>query len=310
MGLKTARATIAPMKSLLSPATVAAVLSLVLSLALVWGVNELNTVRIAYRTERELNERLTLQYNSETERLLKRLSDSDDVAESLRLLLEQNQNEKEALGAQVQSIAGTVGILDKLSKTDKQLLAKYSSVYFLNENYVPTNIMPIGTQYLARPDKQEYFLTSAAPHLNALLQAASSSGIRLQVLSAYRSFDTQAVLKEGYRVTYGAGTANAFSADQGYSEHQLGSTLDFTAPELKGGLTGFERTAGFAWLKDHAHEYGFILSYPKGNGHFIFEPWHWRYVGVELASRLHAEGRNFYDLDQRLIDTYLISFND
>jgi D-alanyl-D-alanine carboxypeptidase len=81
-------------------------------------------------------------------------------------------------------------------------------------------------------------------------------------------------------------------------------------PELKAGLSGFDKTQGFTWLKEHAHEYGFILSYPKGNGHFIFEPWHWRYVGVELATRLHAEGKTFYDLDQRLIDTYLISFND
>nr|MBP9757535.1 M15 family metallopeptidase [Candidatus Paceibacterota bacterium] len=128
--------------------------------------------------------------------------------------------------------------------------------------------------------------------------------------SAYRSFDTQETLKEGYKVRYGAGTANSFSADQGYSEHQLGTTLDFTMPELGTGLVGFDKTPGFPWLKDHAHEYGFILSYPKGNGHFVFEPWHWRYVGVELASRLHQEGKSFYDLDQRLIDTYLISFND
>lgn len=270
----------------------------------------MNNVKAAYENERELNTRLTIQYNVETEKLLNQLSNSDNVAESLRLLLEQEENEKAALGAQVETIAGTVGVLDKLSRTDKQLLAKYSSVYFLNENYSPVSMLPIDPKYLARPDKQEYFLASASNHLAALLNAASSSGVQLQILSAYRSFDTQAALKEGYKITYGAGTANSFSADQGYSEHQLGTTLDFTMPELKAGLKGFDKTKGFAWLNEHAHEYGFILSYPKGNGHFIFEPWHWRYVGVDLATRLHEDGKRFYDLDQRLIDTYLISFTD
>ena len=81
-------------------------------------------------------------------------------------------------------------------------------------------------------------------------------------------------------------------------------------PELQARLAGFDKTPGYPWLQAHAHEHGFILSYPKGNGHFVFEPWHWRYVGVELATRLHEDGKYFYDLDQRLIDTYLISFND
>jgi D-alanyl-D-alanine carboxypeptidase len=271
-----------------------------------WQANELSKLKVAFTAEQELNTRITAQ----ADKITSDLSSSTALTEDLKRLLAQREAEKNALGAQVQSISSTVGILDKLSKTDKQLLAKYSSVYFLNENYVPTKLSPINVAFLARPERPEYFLESAARHVNDLFVAASSSGVHLQVLSAYRSFETQAALKEGYKVTYGAGTANAFSADQGYSEHQLGTTLDFTMPQLHAGLVGFDKTPGFAWLKDHAHEFGFILSYPKGNGHFVFEPWHWRYVGVELATRLHEENRNFYDLDQRLIDTYLISFND
>lgn len=295
------------MKSkLVSPATVASVLCLVLATGIIWQANELSKLKVAFSAEQELNTRITAQTN----KITSELSSSTALTEDLKLLLAQREAEKNALGAQVQSISSTVGILDKLSKTDKQLLAKYSSVYFLNENYIPAKLAPIDAAFLARPERPEYFLESAARHVNDLFVAASSSGIHLQALSAYRSFETQAALKEGYKVTYGAGTANAFSADQGYSEHQLGTTLDFTMPQLHGGLVGFDKTPGFAWLTDHAHEFGFILSYPKGNGHFVFEPWHWRYVGVELATRLHGENRNFYDLDQRLIDTYLISFND
>ncbi len=287
-------------------AIVLSVASLVLALGLWWQYQELSKLRASYASERELNTRLSEQYTN----ISAALSSTTALTEDLKLLLTQREAEKNQLGEQVQTMSSTVSILDKLSKTDKQLLAKYSSVYFLNENYVPAQLGTINAEYLARPDKPEYFLASAIGHVHDLLRAASSSGVRLQVLSAYRSFDTQAALKDGYKVTYGAGTANSFSADQGYSEHQLGSTLDFTMPELRLKLVGFDKTPGYSWLSEHAHEYGFILSYPKNNGHFVFEPWHWRYVGVELASRLQAEGKQFYDLDQRLIDTYLISFND
>ncbi len=294
------------MKWLRSLAVFAALLSVALACGLIWQTSELTKMRATYSAERELNTRLSEQ----ADRIALELSSSTALTEDLKFLLAQREAEKNQLDEQVQSISSTVSILDKLSRTDKQLLAKYSSVYFLNENFIPAGLSPVDSAFLARPDKQEYFIGTAARHLHDLLLAASSTGVDLEVLSAYRSFETQAALKEGYKVTYGAGSANAFSADQGYSEHQLGSTIDFTMPQLKGKLVGFDKTPGFAWLNEHAHEFGFILSYPKGNGHFIFEPWHWRYVGVDLATKLHAEGKRFYDLDQRLIDTYLISFND
>jgi D-alanyl-D-alanine carboxypeptidase len=111
-------------------------------------------------------------------------------------------------------------------------------------------------------------------------------------------------------VTYGSG-ANAFSADQGYSEHQLGTTFDFTTEGIGGGLvTSFENTPAFAWLKDNAHKYGFTLSYPKDNAYYVYEPWHWRFVGEDLAEDLHEAGKTFYDWDQREIDKYLIKIFD
>jgi D-alanyl-D-alanine carboxypeptidase len=60
----------------------------------------------------------------------------------------------------------------------------------------------------------------------------------------------------------------------------------------------------------NAYKYGFTLSYPKGNTSYVFEPWHWRFVGVKLATDLHNQGKNFYDLDQRSIDAYLVNFFD
>jgi LAS superfamily LD-carboxypeptidase LdcB len=63
-------------------------------------------------------------------------------------------------------------------------------------------------------------------------------------------------------------------------------------------------------MQNHAYIYGFVLSYPKNNGYYVYEPWHWRFVGVKLATDLHNQGKNFYDMDQRTIDTYLLNIFD
>ena len=206
----------------------------------------------------------------------------------------------------VGSISGTVGTLEKLSKTDPELLQKYSKVFFLNEHYAPPRLAEIEKAYTYDEKRPEKIHASVRGRLEDLLEDAKDDDVELYVKSAYRSFEEQSALKSAYSVTYGAGTANQFSADQGYSEHQLGTTVDFITKGLGGQLTGFEKTTAYTWLRAHAHEYGFILSYPQNNGYYVFEPWHWRYVGIKLATYLHNKNKNFYDLEQRQIDEYLV----
>lgn len=210
---------------------------------------------------------------------------------------------------QIKKISGTVSDLDKLSKTDEELLQKYSKVYFLNEHYIPPKIVPIKTTYLYNESAPKSIHGKVESYFDDMIEDALADGIKIWVVSAYRSFSTQAQLKGAYTVTYGSG-ANAFSADQGFSEHQLGTTLDFTTGGLGGGLDGFESTPAFTWLQENAHKYGFTLSYPKGNAYYVYEPWHWRFVGEDLASDLKKAGVSFYDWDQRKIDSYLIKIFD
>lgn len=210
---------------------------------------------------------------------------------------------------QISSIAGTVGTLEKLAETDKELLAKYSKVYFLNENYIPRKLVAIDEKYLNKAATNVEIHAQVWPYLEKLLSDANLSGHKLLVASAYRSFETQSALKSAYKVTYGSG-ANTFSADQGYSEHQLGTALDFTTEKLGSGFTSFGGELAYKWLQDNAHKYGFILSYPQGNAYYKYEPWHWRFVGVLLATRLQADGIHFYDWDQREIDRYLVNLFD
>lgn len=231
--------------------------------------------------------------------------DRDELKEAL----DEEVKKYKALEKQVGSALKTVGQLDKLSRIDPELLQKYSKVYFLNEHYVPPKTLPIDKAYLYSDGDSESLHAQVMPFFEEMLQDAFDDGIELYVVSAFRSFNEQGSLKSAYTVTYGSG-ANAFSADQGYSEHQLGTTVDLTTVGINGGLSGFDTTPAFAWLTKNAHRYGFVLSYPKSNGYYIYEPWHWRFVGEDLARKLHREDAYFYDFDQRAIDKYLVSIFD
>jgi D-alanyl-D-alanine carboxypeptidase len=195
--------------------------------------------------------------------------------------------------------------LEELSELDPELLKKYSRVYFLNENYTPERLSEIDSEYLLKADSKLQIHKEVERYLSRMMDAAEDDGIDLKVLSSYRSFKTQMALKDGYVVTYGAGTANQFSAEQGYSEHQLGTAVDLTTPAIGGAYVSFAKTEAYKWLLENAHSYGFILSYPEGNTYYQFEPWHWRFVGVDLARRLERRDMSFYEMDQRDIDDYL-----
>jgi len=237
-----------------------------------------------------------------TRELQKGLAESHDT---LANALIAEQEKASALQSQFGSISGTVTTLQKLSTLDAQLLKKYSKVYFLNENYMPEQLVTIPKQYTYNEERDYTIMPQVLTHLRDMLDDAKDDGIEIYVQSAYRSFDEQQALKGDYAVVYGEGTANTFSADQGYSEHQLGTTVDFITTGLNGQPQGFDKTPAYAWLTKRAYRYGFILSYPLGNKYYIYEPWHWRFVGTKLADDLHDDGMNFYDMDQRKIDTYL-----
>lgn len=195
-----------------------------------------------------------------------------------------------------------VGTLSKAVYYDDELLKKYSKYYFLNENYTPSSTVLINPAYTLN-NKEVNILTEVKPKLESMIFAASSSNVKIIVHSGYRSFAEQKGLKSAYTRTYGITKSNQFSADQGYSEHQLGTTVDIT--DGKSGLSiSFDKTKIFEWLQNNAHKYGFILSYNKNNVYYQYEPWHWRYVGVELATYMHDNNLNFYDIDQNKIDEY------
>jgi len=213
------------------------------------------------------------------------------------------------LTSQISTIQSVVGVFEKLQTIDPELLKKYSKVYFLNENYVPEELAALDPRYAYNGEKTLFVHEKVFPYVKSLLEDAESEGIDIKIVSAFRSFGEQAQLKSEYAVLYGTG-ANQFSADQGYSEHQLGTAIDFTTEATGADFYSFEGVPAYAWLLQHAHRHGFVLSYPDSNNYYRFEPWHWRFVGRGLAEKLHSESKYFYDMDQRILDTYLISIFD
>jgi len=235
-----------------------------------------------------------------TAELAQKTEENIQIAGELRL----EQQKNGTFTTQIKALSGTVGALEKLAKTDPELLTKYSKIYFLNENYSPASLKDIDSTFAFQEGRTYQIHAEIDRYLEELLKDANEDDLSLRIASSYRSFSNQAALKSSYTVRYGTG-ANAFSADQGYSEHQLGTAVDFTTPSVGGTFAGFDKTDEYEWLNENAWKYGFILSYPKGNTYYQYEPWHWRFVGRALAERLHDDKDAFYDLDQRVIDGYL-----
>lgn len=286
----------------LSPVLIPSLIIIIIGGIAYYGWKQLSIVKAQQNELAITNESLILKIDE----LSTNLSNTQKNTAQIFLDLNKSQeNTSLTLAEQLQKITGTVNTLEQLTTLDEELLKKYSKVFFLNEHYAPTDIKKIDPDYLYEPSRGLEIHGEVWPFLKDMIDEAKDDDENIFIASAFRSFGTQTVLKDNYTVVYGAGSANQFSADQGYSEHQLGTTVDLTTKALNGNLNGFEKTPEYKWLQENAHKYGFVLSYPNNNTYYKFEPWHWRFVGVELATKLHDEEKNFYEEDQRVIDSYL-----
>lgn len=260
-------------------------------------------------TEKEVN-RTYSEINQKFNEIETVLLSTQEKSVTFEEALREAKEKSEDLKREFEKVEDNVDTLEKITTTDPELLRKYSKVYFLNENYAPSDLKTIPSEYTYNPERKYEIHSEVWPYLKDLLEEAEEDNIDIKIISAFRSFGEQAQLKGAYTVTYGAGTANQFSADQGYSEHQLGTAVDFTNSDVGATFSGFAQTETYAWLLDNAHRFGFTLSYPENNQYYIFEPWHWRFVGEDLADDLHDSGRSLYDLSQREIDEYISELFD
>lgn len=269
----------------------------------------INQLTHTLTTERSLSDAAQVQSTATITALEEELLKTKQSLATLTKDYRDEKDRNDEFEDEISDLASTIEDIRKLESIDQELLQKYSKVYFLNENYQPTNLTKINEEFVQANKSPQYFHGDAYRHLENMLERAERAGHDLQVISAYRSFDEQNALKNQFTQIFGEG-ANTFSADQGFSEHQLGTAVDLTIPSIGATEQSFGNTEAFAWLQANAYKYGFILSYPEGNDFYIYEPWHWRFVGRDLARHLDRSDETFYTLDQREIDTYLLEFFD
>lgn len=134
--------------------------------------------------------------------------------------------------------------------------------------------------------------------LTALVQTAKANGTPLVAWSPYRGYKQQVKLFNGYAGWNGEKYTNFdsainFSGRPGHSEHQTGLTIDFVAVGDDSLTSNWEVTRTGKWMADNAWKYGWLMSYPKGKQDltcYRYEPWHYRYVGRDLARKIHDSG--------------------
>ena len=179
------------------------------------------------------------------------------------------------------------------------------------ENMLPADYMPSDLHTL---DASKYNVTrtiqlreSAYNSLIPMLNDMNAANLEYAITSGYRSYTTQQYAFNYWARYVGLAEAGGFAASPGYSEHQLGTTVDIMSAENNFKATSYMgQTQVGIWLKDNAYKYGFVQSYPEGKTEitgYNYEPWHYRYVGKYVAGQIHENGLS---LTEYLYDFYNI----
>jgi len=138
----------------------------------------------------------------------------------------------------------------------------------------------------------------AARAARTMMDAAKAEGVTLTVSSAYRSYAVQQQTYQHWVSVNGQRLADQLSARPGYSEHQTGLAIDFSSPEGCRLEECYRDTLAGQWLAKNAPRYGYILRFPDGRQSvtgYRFEPWHYRYVGVQIAQEYVSSGAKTFE---------------
>jgi len=168
------------------------------------------------------------------------------------------------------------------------LVNKYN---YLGSNFIPNDLQTINSTC---SDWSLQVQGVAKEAFESLCTDAKAIGLDIIASSTYRSYSTQQTLYNNYAKRDGSAMADTYSARAGHSEHQLGLALDVTKRGTN--YTNFDQYDEFDWMQENAHLYGFILRYPKGKEHitgYMYESWHYRYLGVDLATKVYNSGLTY-----------------
>lgn len=161
------------------------------------------------------------------------------------------------------------------------LVNKYNK---LPDNYEIDDLVTLDKEYSKRGEKVREVIYK---DLKAMFDKAKEDGLKLNVVSGFRTNDKQNTLFTNSVKNNGLEHALLYSAKSGHSEHQLGLAIDINSVN-----ESFKDTEEYKWLINNSYKYGFIERYKKGKENitgFAYEPWHYRYVGIDTATKIYTE---------------------
>ncbi|HHW69550.1 MAG TPA: M15 family metallopeptidase [Tenericutes bacterium] len=168
---------------------------------------------------------------------------------------------------------------------DKDLLILVNKYNKLPSNYEPKNLVSLGDYGIGK------MIDVAKEAFVQMAEDIKKEGLYIKSISSYRSYSSQESIYNRYVKIDGVEITDTYSARPGHSEHQTGLTVDINMVEDE-----FANTKEAKWLANNAHKYGFILRYPKNKEHitgYSYEPWHFRYVGKEVAKFIYENDITF-----------------
>lgn len=180
-----------------------------------------------------------------------------------------------------------INLSEEEEKSIDVIVNKY---YKLDKSYVPEDLTVINSKYASGTQKLRQ---EAATKFEEMCEDAKEAGYKILAGSTYRSYDYQLNLYNRYVKNDGFANAETYSARAGYSEHQLGLAVDV----LNGKWEYLsENDKEYTWLTTNSYKYGFILRYPRGKEYitgYMFEDWHFRYLGTNLAQKVFDSGLTY-----------------
>ena len=206
--------------------------------------------------------------------------------------------------ASIKSKAVRVNLRTASINDANSLIVIVNKVRSLPASWKPDDLVKLQVPYNGRAEAR-YLRKEASDALTKMFEAAKSEGFELWAVSGFRSYSLQNTVFNKYANMYGVLSAQNVSARPGQSEHQTGLAIDISTRAMNYNLyESFGKSREGKWLAENAARFGFVLRYPKGSEDitgYKYEPWHFRYVGKDIAADVTEKGitlEEYFDLSE------------
>lgn len=263
------------------------------------GYNKTEIRTIVEFSKEQIEKILTLEYNPD---IIDFIKEKYYIMDNLEEYLEYQKSNPDMSKADVVAVVNVganhewydekVVRKTDITKGEDGILMLVNKFNALDKDYNPDDIVKISNWYAYEGNSIREVVYEK---LKGFYNAARNAGYYVVINSSYRTYEQQERDYNNFLTKYGKKYADSYAARPGHSEHQTGLAFDINPPGA--GMDDYEQHKdAYDWLAEHAHEYGFILRYPKGKEHitgYNYEPWHFRYVGEKVAKEIYEQKITF-----------------